>query len=81
MPTLELFMLGFVVLIAGIGVGWFDMGGIDIDETSVVSKFGGGVDVSVAEDMTVGARYVYFSALENIDYDTSVITGVFTLSF
>ncbi len=23
MPTLELFMLGFVVIVAGIGVGWF----------------------------------------------------------
>ena len=23
MPTLELFMLGFVVLVAGISVGWF----------------------------------------------------------
>ena len=23
MPSLELFMLGFIVLVAGIGVGWF----------------------------------------------------------
>jgi len=23
MPTLELYMLGFVVIVAGIGVGWF----------------------------------------------------------
>ena len=23
MPTLELFMLGFVVIVAGVGLGWF----------------------------------------------------------
>lgn len=69
-------------LTTGLGVGWWDMGNVDVDKTTVVSKFGGGVDVNVAEDMTVGARYVYFSALDNdVDYDTSVITGVFTMSF
>jgi len=23
MPTLELFMLGFVIIVAGVGLGWF----------------------------------------------------------
>ena len=68
-------------LTTGIGVGWFDMGNFDEDQTSAVAKFGGGLDVAVAEDMTIGARYVYFTALNGVDYDANVITGVFTLSF
>jgi len=66
---------------AGLGVGWFDMGGHDVDETSIVTKIGAGADYMISDKWSVGARYTYMSAVQDLDYDMNLISAVVTMSF
>jgi opacity protein-like surface antigen len=71
---------GFVPYItAGIGVGWFDLEGIDEDST-MVYKFGGGIDYKLTNDLKVGARYTYFEA-DNVDFNSNMIGAVVSYNF
>ena len=67
----------------GIGIGWFDYtdSHIDEDDHSFVWKIGAGADYAINDKWSVGARYTYFDAVDDIDYDTNQVNAIITMRF
>jgi len=64
----------------GIGIGWFNGEGFK-SEHSMVWKLGAGADYAINDVWSVGARYTYFDAIDDIDYDTNQVNAVVTMKF
>jgi len=64
----------------GIGIGWFNADDFSTDD-SMVWKLGAGVDYAINDTFSVGARYTYFDAIDDIDYDSNQIGVVATINF
>jgi opacity protein-like surface antigen len=67
----------------GIGIGWFDYTDSHVtgDDDSMVWKAGVGVDYAVNDKWSVGARYTYFDAVDDIDYDSNLVGISLTMKF
>jgi opacity protein-like surface antigen len=67
----------------GFGIGWFDYtnNNVSIYDDSMVWKIGAGVDYNVTDKWSVGVRYTYFDAVDNIDFDTNQVGAVVTMRF